>query len=261
MKEQSTVERDRDQLEGSGIYIHFADDLSEVKVMIVGPQGTPYQHGFYFFNSIYPSDYPMHPPHVKFETGDGRVRFNPNLYVEGKVCLSILGTWPGPSWSPMMTLQTVLLSIQSLLGDHPIQNEPGFEGECGQKDALYNEILSYENIAVAVLQMIEQTPKGFECFRSQMQVLFIEHYQTYVQTLHRLRQRNSTVVKAPLWSFRSTYKVNELLSQLENCRQSLIAADASLLLVADDESESNAHSKDSWCGIFTFFGCGGGEDK
>ena len=23
------------------------------------------------------------------------VRFNPNLYAEGKVCLSILGTWPG----------------------------------------------------------------------------------------------------------------------------------------------------------------------
>jgi hypothetical protein len=28
------------------------------------------------------------------------VRFNPNLYINGKVCLSLLGTWSGPSWNP-----------------------------------------------------------------------------------------------------------------------------------------------------------------
>ena len=33
-------------------------------------------------------------------TGAGRVRFNPNLYNCGKVCLSLLGTWSGPSWDP-----------------------------------------------------------------------------------------------------------------------------------------------------------------
>lgn len=29
-------------------------------------------------------------------TGGGKVRFNPNLYNNGKVCLSLLGTWSGP---------------------------------------------------------------------------------------------------------------------------------------------------------------------
>jgi hypothetical protein len=33
-------------------------------------------------------------------TGGGQVRFNPNLYNCGKVCLSLLGTWSGPSWQP-----------------------------------------------------------------------------------------------------------------------------------------------------------------
>lgn len=33
-------------------------------------------------------------------TGSGSVRFNPNLYQCGKVCLSLLGTWQGPSWDP-----------------------------------------------------------------------------------------------------------------------------------------------------------------
>lgn len=38
---------------------------------------------------------------VKFlTTGGGRCRFNPNLYNCGKVCLSLLGTWSGPSWDP-----------------------------------------------------------------------------------------------------------------------------------------------------------------
>ena len=36
-------------------------------------------------------------------TGEGRVRFNPNLYHAGKVCLSILNTWhgrPEEKWNP-----------------------------------------------------------------------------------------------------------------------------------------------------------------
>jgi len=28
-------------------------------------------------------------------TGDSQVRFNPNIYVDGYICLSILGTWSG----------------------------------------------------------------------------------------------------------------------------------------------------------------------
>lgn len=50
------------------------------------------------------------------------MRFNPNLYANGKVCLSILGTWDGPSWTPGMTLSSVLLSIQTLLSATPYHN-------------------------------------------------------------------------------------------------------------------------------------------
>mmetsp|Transcript_10330 Transcript_10330/g.30927 ORF Transcript_10330/g.30927 Transcript_10330/m.30927 type:complete len:103 (-) Transcript_10330:836-1144(-) len=49
-----------------------------------------------------PDDYPQSPPRVRnMTTGAGRVRFNPNLYANGKVCLSILGTWKGPGWMPV----------------------------------------------------------------------------------------------------------------------------------------------------------------
>lgn len=62
-------------------------------------------------------------------TGGGRVRFNPNLYACGKVCLSLLGTWQagqGESWSAdASTTFQVLISIQSLI----LVDEPYFNGE------------------------------------------------------------------------------------------------------------------------------------
>ncbi len=55
---------------------------------------TPYGHGAYEFDIYFDDDYPNVPPKVNLATtGSGKVRFNPNLYSCGKVCLSLLGTW------------------------------------------------------------------------------------------------------------------------------------------------------------------------
>jgi ubiquitin-conjugating enzyme E2 O len=60
-----------------------------------GPRGTPYSDGLFFFDIQLPSDYPEVPPRVYYHAhGD---RLNPNLYENGKVCLSLLGTWAGSS--------------------------------------------------------------------------------------------------------------------------------------------------------------------
>lgn len=64
--------------------------------MIAGPEGTPYAGGLFEFDCFLPLEYPHKPPQVHLRTtGGGSVRFNPNLYNNGKVCLSLLGTWPG----------------------------------------------------------------------------------------------------------------------------------------------------------------------
>jgi len=64
--------------------------------MIAGPEGTPYEGGLFEFDCFMPLEYPNTPPLVHLcTTGGGTVRFNPNLYNCGKVCLSLLGTWPG----------------------------------------------------------------------------------------------------------------------------------------------------------------------
>ncbi|KAG7342116.1 ubiquitin-conjugating enzyme [Nitzschia inconspicua] len=76
--------------------------------------------------------YPTHPPKMQLlTTGGGTVRFSPNLYADGKVCLSLLGTWSGPKWNPLhSSILQVLMSIQGLiLGvQNPYYLEPGHGG-------------------------------------------------------------------------------------------------------------------------------------
>ena len=81
-----------------------------------------------------------------------RYRIHPNLYVGrsqdnyiGKVCLSSINTWSGPKWTTVMHIGSILLSIQSLLCNNPLHNEPGFEEEVGQRNELYNLVVEYEN--------------------------------------------------------------------------------------------------------------------
>lgn len=115
----------------SSIFVRTTESrLDLVRALITGPEDTPYANGCFFFD-FYLNDYPTSPPKASFlTTAGGTVRFNPNLYDNGKVCLSLLGTWSGPGWIPnQSTLLQVLVSIQGLiLGvTEPYFNEPGLE--------------------------------------------------------------------------------------------------------------------------------------
>lgn len=102
-------------------------DLTKGFALLKGPEDTPYDGCLLLFSVQFPSDYPFSPPKVLFLSSDGRTRFHPNLYVEGKVCLSILGTYSGPSWSGTQSLNSVLLSILALLDTNPLTHEPAYE--------------------------------------------------------------------------------------------------------------------------------------
>jgi ubiquitin-protein ligase len=120
---------------GSSIFVRCDDTrLDVLKALIIGPEGSPYENGCFEFDIWLPPDYPNTPPKVNLmTTGRGTVRFNPNLYNCGKVCLSLLGTWQGPGWDPVRsTLLQVLISIQSLIMvSDPFFNEPGFQNMLG----------------------------------------------------------------------------------------------------------------------------------
>jgi Ubiquitin-conjugating enzyme len=77
-----------------GVYVrHGSSRLDLMKVIIVGPIDTPYENGMFEFDIWCPGNYPQEPPKVHFKTtGGGKAHFNPNLYPEGKVCLSLIGT-------------------------------------------------------------------------------------------------------------------------------------------------------------------------
>ena len=126
-------------------------DMNIFTFMICGPKDTPYENGLFFFNGYFPQQYPDIEPKVLIQTtGMGTVRFNPNLYANGKVCLSLLGTWSGEAgekWnSKTSSFLQVLVSIQSLiLVEQPYFNEPGFQRKLGtsEGDKLnfeYNEV-------------------------------------------------------------------------------------------------------------------------
>ena len=132
-----------------GIYLSIdKNNLMKQHALIVGPKDTPYFGGFFFFEIIYPEDYLL--------TTETNVRFNPNLYECGKVCLSILGTWSGPAWSSVMNIRLVLDSICSLMGSFPIQNEPGYENT-KQTDIAsieYNQYIIYHTYRLAIVEVL-----------------------------------------------------------------------------------------------------------
>ena len=143
-----------------GIHLEYDDqDISNMVALIEGPEGTPYEGGMFLFKIWFTTTYPYNPPKVKFlTTGSGQVRFNPNLYACGKVCLSILGTWQGPPWAPSMTLGHLLMSIQSLLNEAPFHNEPAFHDQTKHKveSGHYNEYVEHETLRIGVISHIEQ---------------------------------------------------------------------------------------------------------
>ncbi|XP_052129815.1 ubiquitin-conjugating enzyme E2 Z-like [Frankliniella occidentalis] len=115
------------------------DDCTLLHAIVTGVEGTPYAGGFFHFVLKCTNQYPMTPPKVRFlTTGYGKVRFNPNMYEGGKVCLSILGTWSGQQWLPSCSLESVLISIQSIMTKNALLNEPGFDrnSEVGQKSLI-----------------------------------------------------------------------------------------------------------------------------
>jgi len=199
-----------------GIYCHIDDsDITNIKALIIGPPNTPYENGFYFFDIKFPNDYPFNPPKVKFLTYESGVRFNPNLYTNGKVCLSILGTWSGPGWTTCLNLNTVLLSIQSLLNDNPIVNEPGFEKETGTRAKNYSSIINYFNIKTATIKMLENPPHGFDVFKDIMIKHFIKNIDYYRKYISENKDKQSTNIFSTIYSIDTIMDIIGLSNSIE----------------------------------------------
>ncbi|XP_075144573.1 BIR repeat containing ubiquitin-conjugating enzyme [Haematobia irritans] len=149
------------------------DRLDVMKVLITGPADTPYANGCFEFDVFFPPDYPNLPMLINLETtGRHSVRFNPNLYNDGKVCLSVLNTWhgrPEEKWNAQTSsFLQVLVSIQSLiLVPEPYFNEPGFERSRGTPSGTHSSREYNSNIYQACVRwaMLEQIRNPSPCFK------------------------------------------------------------------------------------------------
>jgi ubiquitin-conjugating enzyme E2 D/E len=91
------------------------EDMFNWEATIIGPEKTPYEGGVFRLTIHFPENYPFKSPKVQFDT---RI-FHPNINRQGSICLDILNK----SWSPVLTVSKLLLSISSLLSD-PNPDDP-----------------------------------------------------------------------------------------------------------------------------------------
>jgi ubiquitin-protein ligase len=141
-------------------YKHDENNILKGYALIIGHESTPYEFGFYFFQFDFPENYPFSPPIVTYLTNDGKMRYNPNLYINGKVCLSILNTWSGEGWTSCQSIYSVLLTLSTVLNTNPLLNEPGIR-ENNHNIYNYNLLLSYKNIEFAIFKQLEYLKKNY----------------------------------------------------------------------------------------------------
>ncbi|KAF7948944.1 hypothetical protein EAE96_008123 [Botrytis aclada] len=85
-------------------------DLTSLRGSFPGPPDTPYEGGTYLVDIKIPNEYPFKPPHMNFST---KV-WHPNVSSQtGAICLDTLSS----AWSPVLTIKSALLSLQSLLSE------------------------------------------------------------------------------------------------------------------------------------------------
>ena len=163
----------------NNMFINYEDGIKKIHAMIIGPKNTPYFGGYLFFVIIFPDNYPKTNPFVKFLTINNKVRIHPNLYANGKVCLSTLGTWPGKKWEPVNTLTSLLISISSLLNDLPIRNEPGYENikEKDPRSICFNNYVIYNTYHLLILQVLKNKFEVSKKFTKPIKAILKENYE------------------------------------------------------------------------------------
>ena len=126
-----------------GIFVRtWESALNLLRVVIVGPRDTPYELAPFVIDIQLDSRFPASPPNAFFHSWtNGIGRINPNLYEDGKICLSILGTWPADERNEGWTAKgsSILQVLVSLMGlvlvKEPYYNEAGFDVLVGTEES------------------------------------------------------------------------------------------------------------------------------
>jgi len=98
--------------------------------MMEGPCGTALEGGFFKALLKFPTEYPNKPPEMVFISE----MWHPNIYDDGKVCISILHEAKedpfnlqekmSEKWRPIIGVEAVLVSVGSMLSSEPNVSSP-----------------------------------------------------------------------------------------------------------------------------------------
>lgn len=186
-----------------GIFVRtWESRLNILRVLLIGPQDTPYEYAPFVIDLHIPPAYPNEPPQAYFHSWtNGSGPINPNLYEDGKICLSLLGTWHADqrneSWSAKSTLLQVLVSIHALvLNKDPYYNEAGYDvhraaPETKLSSALYSERAYFRARAF----ITHALSNSIEPFNTELKYLYLSKEDKAPKLLDRAIEAAKEVVE------------------------------------------------------------------
>lgn len=190
----------------NSIFVVYDDLRMDVmKAAIIGAEDTPYANGIFIFDIYCDDSFPASPPKFNLmTTGSSKIRFNPNLYSNGYLCLSLIGTWSGDAvekWTCNSNLLQVLLSIQAIvMSEGVIYNEPGHQNDANTdvgkaRNRGYSNIVKLGNIKYAMNGHLK-APQA--CFKEVIQGHFKHKKNQIIETCDNwiLQEKNKENLEA-----------------------------------------------------------------
>lgn len=138
------IELNKDDSSGFSVGLEDDSNFFKWRVTFEGPTDSLYEGGLFTALLTFPEDFPNAPPEMKFETEF----FHPNIYPDGKVCISILHA-PGTDrfnemetaderWRPILGVESILVSVLSMLVDPNVNSPANMDAAVMYKDS-YDE--------------------------------------------------------------------------------------------------------------------------
>ncbi|CAB5193781.1 unnamed protein product [Rhizophagus irregularis] len=229
---------------GFTVALRDEDNVFEWDVGIIGAPNTIYEGGYFKATLKFPNDYPFNPPTFKFNNEF----FHPNVYIDGRLCISILhppgddptsGETAAERWNPTQSVEIYIdgrlcISILHPPGDDPTSGETAAER--------WNPTQSVESILISISEEDLQLKNELEMLVERLKEGDVNLHRPALESLRTLIRTSTssmTSVPKPLKFLRSHYvTITEIYQNWPPGDNKLFLADIlSVLAMTYDEGK------------------------